>query len=1086
MLNIYRASAGSGKTYRLTQDYIHLLFDPQKERAHRRILAVTFTNKATDEMKSRILKELHALAQGFTSDYRADLMAKFRMDEQTVNERAKHILTNILHDYSSFSISTIDRFFQQVIRSFARDIGVHGGYNLELDSSSTLEQSVDNLFLDLSKAENRQLLNWLTEFAEERIEQSENWNMRGNIMELGREVFKESYQHKAEDTNKKLHEREFLTNYRKSLRKIKTDLEAKVKLVASEGMRIMARNGLTHEDFAYKTTNTLEKIVGGKFEISNRFIGFATDVSNCYTKSKPQDIKSAIESAYQNGLQKCFVDIVELLQVEIITYNSAILVLKHINTLGILSDLAVQIKKLTDEQNTMLISDTNLLLNKIIDNSDAPFVYEKTGIHVDNYMIDEFQDTSTLQWKNFQPLLDNSLSAGKFNLVVGDVKQSIYRWRNSDWKLLDEKILTDFRPEQIHEENLETNWRSDKNIIDFNNSFFYRAAQLLQSKLNENLQAVLPVYPSLETLTHKIEHAYANIHQQISPKAATGRVQVSFIPRDENEEGWKAESLERLPAILEKLQTQGYRAADICILVRKNDEEQQVIHKLLNYKTTADAKPDYCYDIMGNEGLLIGAAASVRFVLGVLQLFVNPTDSIQQTIVNYEYARGRQNKSENEALNACFSTIPKDENIFSPLFSSVENNQLYALQHSSLYDMVEQIISLFGVGAWHNEAVFVQAFQDVVFRFSNNKTADLNSFLTWWKKHGEKQCISTPDNQNAMRIMTVHKSKGLDFKVVVMPFCDWDIDSRMRNILWCEPTVAPFNELPLLPIEYGSKLGNSIFAESYFDEQMHQYIDSLNVAYVAFTRAKNELICLSPAPKKEVEGLDKINSLSTLLTTCFQVNTPGLDAQFIPLTGSFNEQEKLFELGEPTQAIYRDKPSPDINEKVNNYPSVSSSDRLRIRHQSLDYLLENQQLTDSRLNYGIIMHDILKQITHKSDQQNAIADLVRSGRISEEESKTVEEELQHFWNMPETESWFSLDAKVLNETTILIPTGEQYRPDRVVIRGNEATIVDYKFGDKESKTYLQQVQQYMNLIAEMGYSTSGFVCYVSLKKVVQV
>jgi len=1086
MLNIYRASAGSGKTYRLTQDYIHLLFDPQKERAHRRILAVTFTNKATDEMKSRILKELHALAQGFASDYRADLMAKFRMDEQTVNERAKHILTNILHDYSSFSISTIDRFFQQVIRSFARDIGVHGGYNLELDSSSTLEQSVDNLFLDLSKAENRQLLNWLTEFAEERIEQSENWNMRGNIMELGREVFKESYQHKAEDTNKKLHEREFLTNYRKSLRKIKTDFEAKVKLVASEGMRIMARNGLTHEDFAYKTTNTLEKIVGGKFEISNRFIGFATDVSNCYTKSKPQDIKSAIESAYQNGLQKCFADIVELLQVEIITYNSAILVLKHINTLGILSDLAVQIKKLTDEQNTMLISDTNLLLNKIIDNSDAPFVYEKTGIHVDNYMIDEFQDTSTLQWKNFQPLLDNSLSAGKFNLVVGDVKQSIYRWRNSDWKLLDEKILTDFRPEQIHEENLETNWRSDKNIIDFNNSFFYRAAQLLQSKLNENLQAVLPVYPSLETLTHKIEHAYANIHQQTSPKAATGRVQVSFIPRDENEDGWKAESLERLPAILEKLQAQGYRAADICILVRKNDEEQQVIHKLLNYKTTADAKPDYCYDIMGNEGLLIGAAASVRFVLGVLQLFVNPTDSIQQTIVNYEYARGRQNKSENEALNACFSTIQKDENVFSPLFSSVENNQLYALQHSSLYDMVEQIISLFGVGAWHNEAVFVQAFQDVVFRFSNNKTADLNSFLTWWKKHGEKQCISTPDNQNAMRIMTVHKSKGLDFKVVVMPFCDWDIDSRMRNILWCEPTVAPFNELPLLPIEYGSKLGNSIFAESYFDEQMHQYIDSLNVAYVAFTRVKNELICLSPAPKKEVEGLDKINSLSTLLTTCFQVNTPGLDAQFIPLTNSFNEQEKLFELGEPTQAVYRDKPSTDINEKVNNYPSVSSSDRLRIRHQSLDYLLENQQLTDSRLNYGIIMHDILKQITHKSDQQNAIADLVRSGRISEEESKTVEEELQHFWNMPETENWFSTDTRVLNETTILIPTGEQYRPDRVVIRGNEATIIDYKFGDKESKTYLQQVQQYMNLIAEMGYSTSGFVCYVSLKKVVQV
>jgi len=670
--------------------------------------------------------------------------------------------------------------------------------------------------------------------------------------------------------------------------------------------------------------------------------------------------------------------------------------------------------------------------------------------------------------------------------VVGDVKQSIYRWRNSDWKLLDEQILTDFRSEQIHEENLETNWRSDKNIIDFNNSFFRRAASLLQSKLNENLQAVLPVYPALETLTHKIEHAYANIHQQTSPKAGVGRVQVNFIEANENEDGWKAESLERLPAMLEELQGRGYRPADICILVRKNDEEQQVIHKLLNYKTTSEAKPDVCYDIMGNEGLLIGAAASVRFVLGILQLFVNPADSIQQTIVNYEYARGKQHKSENEALNACFSISTSEENIFSSLFTNEENDRLNQVQHSSLFDMVEQIISLFGIGNWHNEAVFVQAFQDVVFRYTTGKTADLNSFLTWWKKNGGKQCISTPDNQSAMRIMTVHKSKGLDFRVVVMPFCDWDLDSRMRNILWCEPTVAPFNELPLLPIEYGSKLGQSIFAENYFDEQMHLYIDSLNVAYVAFTRAKNELICMAPAPKKEVESLDKINSLSALLTACFSVETPGLDTEIIPLSKSFDNVSKVFSLGEQMQAVYKDAPSSGGNEKISNYPSVSSSDRLRIRHQSLDYLLENQQLTDSRLNYGLIMHDVLRNITRKVDQSKAIQAMIREGRISEQEGETVASEMEKFWSLPETENWFAVEAKVLNETTILIPTGEQYRPDRVVIKGNEATIVDYKFGDKESKAYIQQVKQYMNLIAEMGYQTSGYVCYVSLGKVEKV
>ena len=1086
MLNIYRASAGSGKTFRLTQDYIHLLFDPKRERPHRRILAVTFTNKATDEMKTRILNELHSLSQGSSSDYRQGLMAKFRLDEESVKLKAKHILISILHDYSSFSISTIDRFFQQVIRSFARDIGVHGGYNLELDNTATLEQSVDNLFLDLSKTENKQLLEWLTAYAEERIEQSENWNMRKNIMDLGNEIFKESYQHKAEDTNRKLHEREFLTNYRKNLREIKTAFESKLKQLASEGLNIMARNGLSHDDFSYKDTLTLEKLVKGKLEISNRFAKYADDFNYCFTKKTTQDIKSAIELAYNDGLAKCFRQIVDLMNIEIIQYNTALMVLKHLNTLGILSDLAVQIKKLTEEQNTMLISDSNMLLNKIIDNSDTPFVYEKTGITIDNFMIDEFQDTSTLQWKNFHPLISNSLAAGNFNLVVGDVKQSIYRWRNSDWKLLDEQILSDFRPEQIHKENLETNWRSDKNIIDFNNSFFNRAASLLQSKLNENLLAVLPVYPELETLTHRIEHAYSTIHQEASHKAGSGRVELQFIPAEENEEGWKIESLKRLPLIIEDLQKRGYRPADICILVRKNDEEQQVIHRLLNYKTTKDAKPNFCYDIMGNDGLLIGTAASVRFILGILQLFVNPNDSIQQTIVNYEYARGKLNKTENEALNACFSIPQTTENTISPLFNKEENQLLKQIQHSSLFNMVEQIISLFGIGNWHNEAVFVQAFQDVIFRYTTSKTADLNSFLAWWKKNGVKQCISTPDNQSAMRIMTVHKSKGLDFRVVIMPFCDWELDSRMRNILWCKPTAAPFNQLPLLPIEYGSKLGKSIFAENYFEEQMHLYIDSLNVAYVAFTRAKNELICIAPAPKKEIESIDKINSLSALLMVCFAEKVSSSDLKTISLSNSFNKASGTFSLGETMSVNYKDEPNSASNEKISNYPSVSSSDRLHIRHQSLEYLLENQQLTDNRLNYGIIMHDILRNISRKTDQAIAIQSMVREGRISVAESEMIVMEMEKFWNIPETQKWFADDVRVMNETSILTPKGEQFRPDRVIFIGNEAIIVDYKFGNTESKSHNEQVKKYMSLISEMGFDSSGYVCYVSLNKVEKI
>lgn len=1088
MLKIYRASAGSGKTYRLTQDYIHLLFEPKKERMHRHILAVTFTNKATDEMKSRILKELNLLAKGSTSNYRAGLMEAYKMDEAAVNERARKVLVEILHDYSSFSISTIDRFFQQVIRAFARDIGVNGSYSLELDTSQTLDQAVDNLFLDLSKAENKQLLQWLTQLAEERIEQSESWNMRKNIAELGKEIFKENFQYKAEETSRKLHDRDFLNDYKKELRKIKTDFEQKIKNKASEALQIIAINGLTTEHFKggkRSAMKTLERLQKADFKVSNTFFSFAEDVSFCYTKTTPKGIIADIETAYFNGLRQCLLHLADLLVQDIVPYNSADIVLKHLNTLGVLSDLALQIKTLTDEQNTMLISDTNMLLNKIIDNSDTPFVYERTGVYVDHYMIDEFQDTSVLQWKNFKPLLANSLGNGKENLVVGDVKQSIYRWRNSDWNLLDEQILKDFRKDQTKEENLDTNWRSDKNIIDFNNSFFQMASQLLQSKLNENLEPVLPVYKNLKPLQYKITHAYKNLFQKSSPKAGTGRVEVNFIDKNENEDGWKSESLKRLPQLLEDLQDKGYAPTDITILVRKNDEEQAVIQHLLNYKTTPQAREGYCYDIMGNEGLLVSAASSVRFLLGILRLYVKQEDTIQRSIVNYEYLRGKHGKTEEEALNLAFSLPENQLETISPLFSDTENEQLAQIRHHALFDMVEQIIALFGVGNWHNEAVFVQTFQDIVLKFSTGKTADLNSFLKWWDKNGEKQCVPSPENQQAFRIMTIHKSKGLELNVTIIPFCDWDLDSRMRSILWCEPKEPPFNQFPLLPIEYSSKLSQSVFAEDYFDEQMRQYIDNLNIAYVAFTRAKNELICFAPAPQKEVDELSKMNSLSALLSLSFRLNQYDSE-ELIPLHSFYNEEEKRFELGETKPYSPLQKKGEGGNEKINLYPVTSASDRLKIRHQSIEFWLENQTLTDSLLNYGTVMHRILQEINYKSDQEKVIQNFVRNGFINEEESKLVRKELDEFWKIPETTNWFASDAKILNEATILTPQSKLYRPDRIIIRDNTATIVDYKFSANESKYHISQVRQYMDLISEMGYEAKGFVCYVSLHKVVEV
>ena len=1082
MLKVYRASAGSGKTFRLTKDYIHLLFDADQPNHHRRILAVTFTNKATEEMKSRILKELHQLAIGGKSPYRSELMEIKHLSEEAVNQQAGKILIDILHDYSAFSISTIDRFFQQVIRAFARDIGVHGGYTLELDTGQVLDQAVDDLFFNLSEKENLQLLKWLTRYAEERIEKAENWDLRSSIFDLGREIFKESYQHKATETNEKLHDRKFLAGFRTKLQTIVDEFVQKAQNLAADALQIIRDHGLQTDDFkggSRSGMKNLEKIAAGEMELKSSFLNMVTDVTACYTKSTSADIVNAISRAFQDGLESTTQELITHFEQNLRNYNSAIIIRKHLNTLGILSDLAMQIRKLTTEQNIMLISDSNLLLNKIIDNSDAPFIYEKSGLLIDHFMIDEFQDTSVLQWKNFLPLIRNSLSSGNFNLVVGDVKQSIYRWRNSDWKLLDSQLYQDFNREELQDENLDTNWRSDKNIVHFNNAFFVTASERLQQKLNDNIESGLTDTTTLEDLKEKIGRAYEETAQKKNENAGTGRVRFQFIDKEEQDEHWKDVSLNMLPAILEDFQSRGYKPCDIAILVRKNEEEKLVIQKLLNYKTTAEAKAGFSYDVMGTEGLMIESAATIKFLLGLMKLLINPDDMVQRTIVHHEYARAKLNLNAADALKISLnSNIPGKG--LSPLFSEHENEQLMKYKHVALFEMTEKIIALFDLPSWHHEAVFLQAFQDIVYKFSTGKTSDLNSFLYWWDKFGSGQFIATPENENAFRIMTIHKSKGLDFNAVIIPFCEWDLDSRMRNILWCETNEQPFNELPLMPVEYSTKLGDSIFAEQYYREMMHTYIDNLNIAYVAFTRAKNELLGLCPLPKPtKKSGEIKVNSLASLLYSCLTVSHNEFLIKY------FNPETACFETGMPLHLHAKTESTDENTEKLELYPTCDIEGRLKIKHNISRFNREEIDITETPLDYGNLMHEIFCRINSPDDHIAIIRDFVREGRLTDEEAGKVTADIRAFWEIPETGSWFKAGVKVLNETTILTPEGKNYRPDRIILEGKNATVIDYKFGENELSSHQRQVNNYTDLLKRMGYHVSAYLCYVKLKKVVE-
>ena len=627
MLNIYRASAGSGKTFQLTKDYIFLLFDSigKNPRPHRRILAVTFTNKATDEMKSRILKELHQLSLEEKSEYRADLMERFNLTEQEVNEIAKQLLITILHDYSSFSISTIDKFFQQVVRSFAREIGISGGYNVELDYSLTLQQALDNFYGTLTEDSNKQLLTWMTDFIQDKISDGRSWYIDKEILNFGKEIFTENYHNKAKDIQDKLKDKYFLREYRKKLIQIKQNFEKEVSDEVNNALNAIAAQGITGRDFSGKNLESNLLKIGEKkeydLERNTTIEKFAADVENCFTKTMEPVIKEAIIAAYENGLKQSLDKIIELLKVDISFYNSANLILSNLNTLGILTDLAVQIKEITSEQNIMLISDTNLLLNRIIDDSETPFVYERTGLNIDHYMIDEFQDTSVLQWENFKPLITTSLSGGRnnisnYNMLVGDVKQSIYRWRNSDWKLLDNKVNKEFPEGEISSKSLDTNWRSDKNIIHFNNAFFKVAAKKLQEKLNENLGALVDNNPDLHHLSKTITNAYSDIEQMASPRAKDGYVQVQFVANENKKADWEESVLEKIPALLKDLTKRGYKPHDVAFLVREKKHAALLMNYLLEYKKMRKEDDEINYEVVGNEGLKI--ASSPTIILSLL------------------------------------------------------------------------------------------------------------------------------------------------------------------------------------------------------------------------------------------------------------------------------------------------------------------------------------------------------------------------------------------------------------------------------------------------------------------------------------
>jgi ATP-dependent exoDNAse (exonuclease V) beta subunit len=794
----------------------------------------------------------------------------------------------------------------------------------------------------------------------------------------------------------------------------------------------------------------------------------AGNLDACYTKTTTPDKRRAIEEAFGGGLDDCIQSAVRFFE-NLTFYYTAREIVHYYYTLGILTDISRQVNAWREDKNCMLIADTTELLNKVIDGSDVPFIYEKTGTHIDHYMIDEFQDTSEMQWHNFRPLVRESLAYQRANLIVGDIKQSIYRFRNSDWTLLDEQVKLDFSEKETAEKTLMENWRSLRHIVEFNNTLFTIVPELLQIEYNQGLDESSLSSEKRGMYATKIVSAYDRSFQHVAPpfQSRDGHVRIEFLPEDE-ETSWKDRALERIPPLAERLQANGYALRDIAILVRTRAEGMRVAETLLAYREEHLSSP-YQYDIISEDALIVGNSSSVRFIISMLQYLNHPDDPTVERLAQMAYTmmRGKAQAVTAEGL------VLNDINAAFPTETLLA---LQRLSHRSFYETVEGIYRLFELEFPENEQIFIQAFLDIVAGYAEKEPTDTDKFLNWWAESGYREKIATPDSQNAIRILTIHKSKGLGFKVVIVPFGDWDVDQKSGSILWCHPQEAPFNQLHIVPVGYSKNLNRTCFAEAYYHEKLHAYIDNLNALYVAFTRAKEELIIFSPGA-----DVKRTKIISKLLRDSMQetgIDSTRAGQALQPLSGGFHAEDEFFEWGD----WWHPAPEPPIatdEVPMRHIPSVLPDERLHLRlHRKGGFLDDKQR------RYGLLMHDLLSRIRTKADIRPAVKLKEAAGEVNPPEAAELIGRLESILEAPDVKKWFDGSMSVMNEAEILFDNGNSRRPDRVMMDRGVVYVIDYKFGGYKETRYRQQIKRYRSLIQEMGYQqVNGYLWYVELGEI---
>jgi ATP-dependent exoDNAse (exonuclease V) beta subunit len=1055
-IKIYKASAGSGKTYTLALEYIReLLISPSNEN-YRHILAVTFTRDATGEMKDRILAELYGLAfrtedsAGFMNSMQDTLKESgYVLNEKQIQEKSKQVLQAILHDYSRLNITTIDSFFQKVLRNLARELGKGSKFNLEMNTNKVLQEAVH---ATIEKAnQNKQLLAWLTTYIEHKMDDERNWRIEQDIFEFSQCIYAEFFQEHEKTLRQQLSENpQLFSELNKQQHSIQNDCKGVFKKIMERMNAVLDSRQLGLEDFGNSKYGILfiTKLGNGDTAATQgSYVGKCRDDASFWGKAKHSRKAEMVDLAGSTFIP-LLNEAIETLSV----YHTSRMITGNLHQLGLIWDITKEITTQNAENNRFMLSDTAMFLNEMIDDSDAPFIYEKLGSDIHHVMIDEFQDTSRLQWKNFKALLSNILANDDFSLIVGDVKQSIYRWRNGDWRILNQ-IGNEL---QATVESLEYNYRSEKVVVDFNNAFFTSAAENLTElygiKFGEAAQS-----PFLSTYNAQ------EVQQKTKKKTASGYVSIQFIPDKKDDTPYSQLMPEAVLEQLKKLQKAGIPANDICILTRTNKDIIVLADYLASLKNNyPEMAESYYLSTISDEAFQLKSSLAVKILIEALKVISDPENVINQAQLNYLLGVHGARYTVHDARHTGFRLLP-------------------------LFELVGYLYRFFNLEQIEGQSAYLFAFYDYIAKYLNDKPGDLPNFLQYWEEELKYKAIPTGSGVSGIRAMTIHKSKGLQFPTVIIPYCDWNINPKANNTtVWCGPKEGWY-DAALLPVAYSNTMSETVFAPEYEDETSQSWMDNLNVLYVGFTRAEQNLILLAKN-KKTLEVIDQITTVSDLL----QLSVAELD-------GTWDEENKHFEKGAleipsvhraPCTVHLSDNPlkqtPPPYEITFVSKEFQPEKSIFKQSNQSREFVAPPRE--DGRL-YGNIMHNLFEQITRFDTIEKAIDNLIIQGLLQPDEKERYAEKIRSAIQESKVESWFSGEYKSYQEHSIITEENGEVvskRPDRVLLSEDSTIVIDYKFG-KAHPEYKKQVKQYMDLLADMNYpNVEGYLWYVEERRVEKI